>query len=202
MENISRRQLLLLAVLFEAGLGVLACLAGFFSDQQPWDRLHWNADGLFWGVGASLPMLALFYICLRYPLGPIASIRKITDQIIRPLFRPCTLLDLLVISLLAGLGEELLFRGLLQDLFAEHLETWAAVLLAGVLFGLLHPITPVYAVLASFMGIYLGFVYLAAGNLLAAIVAHGFYDFVALVYLAHVPAQSDSPTVSVNGKSG
>jgi membrane protease YdiL (CAAX protease family) len=56
-----------------------------------------------------------------------------------------------------------------------------------VLFGLLHPITPTYAVLAALMGAYLGGVWLASGNLLVPIVAHALYDFIALAYLLAPP---------------
>jgi membrane protease YdiL (CAAX protease family) len=88
-----------------------------------------------------------------------------------------------VVALVAGLGEELFFRSLLQDVFARWLENWAAVTVTAVLFGLMHPITLTYGVLATLAGAYLGYVYLASGNLLVAAVAHAFYDFAALVYL-------------------
>ena len=58
-----------------------------------------------------------------------------------------------------------------------------ALSVASVLFGLGHLITPVYAVLAAVIGFYLGALFLATDNLLIAIVAHGLYDFVALLYL-------------------
>ena len=51
------------------------------------------------------------------------------------------------------------------------------------MFGLLHPITRAYAVIAALLGAYLGGLWLAGGNLLTPIVAHALYDFVALVYL-------------------
>jgi len=63
---------------------------------------------------------------------------------------------------------------------------WLSLLLAAVLFGLLHFITPTYAVLAGLIGLYLGALWLATGNLLTPIVTHGTYDLLALVYLARV----------------
>ena len=76
----------------------------------------------------------------------------------------CTVADLALISLLAGLGEELLFRGLIQDGLVGWLGPWPALVLTSVLFGLMHPITPGYAVLATLAGAYLGWVYLATGE--------------------------------------
>jgi membrane protease YdiL (CAAX protease family) len=59
----------------------------------------------------------------------------------------------------------------------------AALLLAAALFGVLHFITPAYAVLAGLLGLYMGVLYLVTGNLLVPIVVHSLYDFVALLYL-------------------
>ena len=56
-------------------------------------------------------------------------------------------------------------------------------------------ITPTYGVLAALIGVYLGWVWLASGNLLAPVVAHALYDFVALVVLVRGPKWSDVPDV-------
>jgi membrane protease YdiL (CAAX protease family) len=58
------------------------------------------------------------------------------------------------------------------------------------LFGALHALTPTYAILATLAGAYLGSVWLITGNLLVVIIAHGFYDFIALVYLLRVRTAS------------
>jgi membrane protease YdiL (CAAX protease family) len=62
-------------------------------------------------------------------------------------------------------------------------EDWPALVVSSVLFGLLHPITPTYAVLAGLIGAYLGGVWLANGNLLVVVIVHALYDFIALIYL-------------------
>jgi membrane protease YdiL (CAAX protease family) len=73
---------------------------------------------------------------------------------------------------------------------AGWLGPWAALALVSVLFGLVHPITPAYAVLATLAGAYLGWAYLASGNLLVPVLAHALYDFTALVYLLRGPRQA------------
>jgi membrane protease YdiL (CAAX protease family) len=120
---------------------------------------------------------------VRWPVGPLARIKAFAEEVIKPLFRACTLLDLAAISLLAGVGEEMLFRGVLQDVFSRWLDPSLALVLASVLFGLLHLITPTYALLAALMGAYLGWLYAQTGNLFVAIMVHALYDFFALGYV-------------------
>jgi membrane protease YdiL (CAAX protease family) len=181
-----------MAVVVEGGLVLLAIGLGWLFDHGPLEHFHldWSSAGL--GAVATLPMLLAFLIMVRWPIGPLRAIKKFTDTIIRPLMETCTIVDLFGISLLAGVGEEMLFRGLMQDLFAHWVSfSWLAVLLASVLFGTMHAVTPAYAALATLIGIYLGAVYLWTENLLAPIIAHGLYDFVVLVYLVYTPGPTE-----------
>ncbi len=120
----------------------------------------------------------------RYPWGPLRDLDRIMREGVLPLFRDCSLGELLLVSVLAGLGEEMLFRGVVQVGFERLLGSpWIALAAASVLFGLAHPITMTYAVLAGLIGVYFGWLLMATGNLLAPITTHAAYDFVALVYL-------------------
>jgi membrane protease YdiL (CAAX protease family) len=103
-------------------------------------------------------------------------------------------LDLALVSISAGVGEELLFRGFLQAAIADWTNPWIALAIASLLFGLAHFITPMYAVLATLLGAYLGGLWLACDNLLAPIVTHALYDFLALVYLLRRPRRVRSQT--------
>ncbi len=108
-------------------------------------------------------------------------------RLVVPLFQDASVLELALISLIAGIGEELLFRGLVQD----GLATWlggtvgicVGVAASSLVFGLAHALTTTYAVLATLVGVYLGILFLLTGNLLAPIAAHAVYDFLALIYL-------------------
>jgi membrane protease YdiL (CAAX protease family) len=77
----------------------------------------------------------------------------------------------------------MLFRGVIQEVLTAWLNPWIGLILASLLFGLMHPITPFYIVLAAGMGAFLGWIFIATGNLLPAIITHGLYDFLALAYL-------------------
>ena len=85
--------------------------------------------------------------------------------------------------LTAGVGEEVLFRGFLQGALGQWLGTGPGLVLASVVFGAAHPVTPAYVLIASVIGVYLGGLWLVSGNLLVPMLAHGLYDFVALLML-------------------
>jgi membrane protease YdiL (CAAX protease family) len=171
-------------VLFEAGLGVLAFVLGWLIDYPIWQAIHWNIHDALAALVATVPLLLIFFLCVRWPIGPLARIKAFAEEVLKPLFRSCTLLDLAAISLSAGFGEEALFRAVLQSILNRWVTLWAALVLASLVFGLLHSITPTYAVLATLMGAYLGWLYIASGNLLVPILVHALYDFVALAFVA------------------
>ena len=103
------------------------------------------------------------------------------------------MIDLLGISLLAGLGEEILFRGVLQEAFTGWFNVWVGVLMASVLFGLMHSITFTYVLLATLMGAYLGCVWLWADhNLLVIVLTHALYDFLVLLWLLRGPGAAEA----------
>jgi membrane protease YdiL (CAAX protease family) len=194
-EQRGGRGIVALAILFEGGLGVLACVIGWLTALPPWAALRWDAADAGLGVLAALPLLGLFVLCVRWPVGPLGRVKRFMDEVVRPLFRDCTVADLALISLLAGLGEELLFRGLIQEALALRVGPWAALAGGALLFGLMHAMTAAYFVLATAAGAYLGWAYLVSGNLLVPVIAHALYDFAALVYLLRGPRPSEEAGV-------
>jgi uncharacterized protein len=177
----------LTAAIFEGSLMVVAIALGWLLAAPPLRTFRFELGGAVLGLAATLPPLGLFWLCLKSPWRPLKEIARILDETIVPLFRGCRLAELAIIAALAGVGEEMLFRGVIQAAVTQEVGgqggVWLGLLAAAMLFGLLHPITPRYAILAGLIGLYLGGLWLACGNLLAPIAAHGVYDFVALVYL-------------------
>lgn len=181
------RSIVLFGILIEGSLAGLAWVLGWVVGQPPLEHCEADWNSVLLGVVAALPLLVVFVVSQRSRWAPFARIRKFFDDVLRPLFADASLLDLALISLAAGVGEEMLFRGVIQAALARWLGTAAGVALASVLFGLLHPITPTYALIAGAMGAYLGLIWLGTGNLLVAIVAHALYDFLALALFLHAP---------------
>jgi len=175
--------LVVVAVLFEGGLAPLAVLLGWLLGQPALSGFAWRARDAALGALATLPMLGLFLLGQSWPVGPFRSIKRFFDEEARPFLAGCTVSDLALISLAAGVGEEMLFRGVMQGALGRWLGPWPGWGAASLLFGLLHPITPGYIVVAAVMGAYLGWVWMINGNLLTVMVTHALYDFVALVLL-------------------
>lgn len=95
-------------------------------------------------------------------------------------------MQLTLISVCAGISEEALFRGAIQGSLADHVGLGVALIMASLLFGAFHLITWTYAIIAAFIGAYLGLLWIWTGNLLAPIVTHAVYDIAALVYFFNV----------------
>ncbi len=191
-----RAILVLIGILFEGGLAGLAGLLGWLFGVSPTASLRWNGRDAAFGALAIGPMLLVFWFSLKSNWRPLAEIREFFERLIRPAFSSCSILELALVSAAAGFGEEVLFRGLIQGGLETSIGRGPALVLTSMLFGLAHPITTAYIVLAGLLGLYLGALWMAGGNLLIPIVAHGLYDFVALVILLRGPTRGPIPVSS------
>jgi membrane protease YdiL (CAAX protease family) len=135
------------------------------------------------GVLATVPLLLGLRWSLRTQWPPVARLVDFVVQRLRPLFLGCTVSQLGLLALLAGLAEEALFRGVVQLGVSRWLSTGGGLVAASVLFGVVHFLTLSYAMLAMLVGLYLGLLLLLTGNLLVPIVVHALYDLVALIVL-------------------
>ena len=183
-----RNHLFLVGCVVELSLLFAGAMLAFLLGQPLLGDLRWSLGDVWLGIVASVPLLALFFWLLRSSLPALKRIGEFLDVHVRTAFEPWAIWQLAVISLLAGVCEEVFFRGVLQGGLARHIGTIPALAVSSVVFGLFHLVTKTYAVIATLIGAYLGVLWLAAGNLLAPIAAHAVYDLVALIYFlrAHV----------------
>ncbi len=189
VENITA-----VAGLFEGGLAVVALIVGYFVGYSPLSTVEWSADvwpvnslAVLWGLLATAPMLAGMLLVDRTRFRPFVRLRRFFRHIVLPLFQDASLIELALISLIAGIAEEMLFRGLMQDGLAAWLGgtsgLWVGLAASSIVFGLAHAVTRTYAVLATVAGFYLGGLFLLTDNLLAPVTAHAAYNFLTLAYL-------------------
>jgi CAAX protease family protein len=179
-----RDVIIMFAVFFEGGLAPLSLLLGWWLGHNPLAQFVWSETDALWGALAAVPLVLFFLLLtLRWPVGPLRQIKTFCEEEFIPLLAGSSWSDMALIALSAGVGEEMLFRGVLQS----SLEAWLGIgwglLVASLLFGLLHPISMPYIVVTVVVGLYLGGAFMLTGNLLTVMVTHSLYDFALMSYL-------------------
>ncbi len=167
----------------ESVLVFVALGLGHLGGVSPIEHLRLDAASVVLGAAGALPMLGILLWCLRTTWGPMRRLVALVEERLGPYLANASAGGILLLALLAGVGEELLFRGVIQGWLAERAPLWLAIAAASLLFGVGHWLSASYAVMASLIGAYFGILFLLSGNLLAPMVAHAAYDVVALFVL-------------------
>lgn len=151
---------------------------------SPVEQLRPSLVVLLWGIVATTPLLLGLAWMLTTRWGPVRRLVALVVEQLGPLLAHRSMGELALLAVVAGISEEILFRGTLQAGLGRVLPPGWALVGASMAFGLVHFASRAYALLATLMGLYLGALFLIQGNLLAPIVTHSLYDFVALVLVA------------------
>lgn len=107
------------------------------------------------------------------------------------------LLNLLLVGVIAGLGEELLFRGILQRIFSQitkniHLGIW----ITGAVFSIIHDNQGFFPRLL--MGVSFGYLLWWSGSLWVPIITHAFFNSIQLIIQYNLPKDlKENPTETV-----
>jgi membrane protease YdiL (CAAX protease family) len=171
-------QILLLALATESLLAILAvALAWMLGIDLEWGPpLPGAAIGV---VGAAVLAVLNFVLITHAPANWLVDgVRAVYHELLIPLFGRLGPASIVAIGALAGLGEELLFRGVMQPM--------VGIVAASVAFGLVHVggrRMVAFGIWAAAMGLVLGWLLQISGGLTAPIVAHGLYDVLALFYI-------------------
>ena len=182
-----REVIVMLAVFFEAGLAPLSLVLGWLFGHPPLEHFVWSMRGRVCSASlATVPSCLMFLAMLRWPIGPLSRVKKFCDHEVVPLLDESSWSEIALVSFSAGVGEEMLFRGVVQTSIGSWLGLAWGLVLASLLFGLFHPISLTYMIIAAILGLYLGAVMIAGGNLLSVMVVHALYDFAALGYLLRI----------------
>ncbi|MFM8573607.1 MAG: lysostaphin resistance A-like protein [Pirellula sp.] len=184
---------LVYGVVFELALGLVAVILGVFLGVNPREGIPpwWDWPGILrslvigLGVGAGLAL-----VMQAVSLLPIRSIQRLDQHVqaqLKFLLGNLSVPELLLLSLSAGIGEELLFRGLIQGWWlslyenATFMEALPGMLVSAICFGFAHPLSKTYIVIAFFAGLLFAILYWATGDLLACVLAHAIYDAIICV---------------------
>ena len=183
-------------VRFAAGAFVVELLLAELSLRIFWGRSL--SDTLFDGhnlttsIAAGLVVAVVVAALSRFLFATYA--RELTRELFVPIFRGMSNWGIAAISILPGIGEELLFRAVLQ--------TAIGILPASIIFGLLHSgfsrrLLP-YGLWAVLVGILLGAIYQWTGNLWGSIVAHSIINAAGGLWLRRGGSQ-EKPTATGDG---
>ncbi len=180
------------------GYALLASLATALSlaltDGTPWlhPRPWWSLEPLAAhaaSAGLGLAAGLLLVVTSRAAVARFSWARLLSNEL-RPFARGLSSAQIAAIASLSSIGEELLFRGLLQP--------WLGLLPASVLFGALHqvggPARIVWMTWATAVGLLLGAIFSATGSLLGPIVAHAVVNALNLASLRDSHALGDRST--------
>lgn len=179
------------AIAFEAALIPFALVLAALLGLAPWRAFAPSADVLFLGVIATVPLVAALLLIGRLRADWFVEVERLVRPLIEMLFRGRGPVPVLVVAALAGVGEELLFRGVLQAALTDGLGPAWGLVLASVAFGLAHAVSRAYFLLATAMGVYLGVLFLVSGSLLLPAIVHGLYDAVAIGILLQTASPAE-----------
>jgi membrane protease YdiL (CAAX protease family) len=191
---------------FELAIGLLGLIVAWgagFDARVYLDRigeLSWQSTGyeILLGAIAAAPMAIAIWLLMKVPHEAIESIKRLGDDPTMKALLSLGYLELFTLSLCAGVGEEVAFRGCLLPWLAtiggpdlpasadfkigERLMTASplvlglAVTASSFAFGMLHPITKLYVAVATLMGVYFAGLMIATDSLLVPIVTHAVYN--------------------------
>ena len=180
------------ACFFEAALIPLAIFLGSIGSINPFSNIFFTETALANGVIGTIPLILIFLAFEQIQAKSVGNIRRLLLETLGPGLLDRHWTDLLILALIAGIAEELLFRGVIQPWIEQFWGVTAGLVISNCIFGLVHAVTPLYALLAGLVGIYLGLSlnYGTEKNLLVPIIIHGLYDFLAFVALIRMYRKS------------
>ena len=185
MENtpIKPKNFFKAACYFEASLIIVAVVLGWIADINPFENLYFSENVVIYGLIGTVPLYLLFMAMEHMPITSVQKIRLILLETLGSSLYRYNWADLFILAAIAGFSEELLFRGVIQPWMENSWGMTAGLIGSNIIFGLVHAVTPLYAILATCVGIYLGLFldYGGERNLLTPMVIHGIYDFLAFL---------------------
>ena len=113
--RLERKHFLGLAIAVEGGLIVLAVALAWWLNIPLGPLLVCNPAAIAWGIGATVPCCLVFGLTYWKPVGSYRRIKDFLFEALGPSLAACRWYELLLVAALAGVGEELLFRGFFQQ---------------------------------------------------------------------------------------
>lgn len=197
IRTVKQMQLIQSLILFVGSPLLLA----YFWSEKPLQYLHLKSRNkpstyllVIVAMVLAIPLINLLtdlnrQISLPASFAPIESwmrttelqLEEITMKIVNVHSMSDLIFNLLLIAVLAGLGEELFFRGIIQTVFTEWKNPIWAIWVAAFIFSFIH--MQFYGFFPRMLlGAFFGYLLLWSGNLWLPILAHTINNGVAVVF--------------------
>jgi membrane protease YdiL (CAAX protease family) len=189
MKNNIKRDLYLMLFAMELALVLIAFIITLFTKKPILSLFTSTAAPLaFLIVSAAAAGIAGFFTFLTLKFTVFNEVRKISDGMISDY--KLSYVDAFIISITAGICEEILFRAVLQPMWGIWLSSFVFVFIHGYL----NPSSwkkSLAGVSAYAISLALGYIFINYG-LIPAMVFHAVYDFAALSFMKRfsVPVES------------
>lgn len=171
---------------------VISALWPISVDSDPLRSANYltNLGAVLFGTASAAGMFVIGLCLWHSRISFLRQMRQFLMEQMAPAMSQCQPWEIVLVAISAGVGEEVLFRGVLQPRIG-----WIA---ASTLFGLLHAISPTYIVVAFSLGAILAWIQILGENLWASIIAHAAYDYWMFLVLirAYRHQQRDSTAAS------
>ncbi len=173
--------LITFSIVMAMGLGLLGMLVGHFVGVPVVASLgHDPVVGFVRGALLALPLFAVDVVLQGVQEDTASEVYALSIFGSKTPV-PIVLALAAAVTLATGVGEEILFRGLIQQGLAGVVGPWAALVLASGIFGLAHKLGPSDLLFITLSGAYMGLTFLQEGDLIVPIALHAFYDFFILM---------------------
>ena len=189
MQNtpINDKNFFKVACYFEGSLILVAIVLGWVTDINPFENIVFSEMAILYGIMGTAPLFIFFLALYQVQTDAFQQIKRTLLETLAPNMHRYHWTDLFILGAIAGITEEILFRGVVMPWMEATWGMNGGLIASSILFGLVHAVTPLYALLATLVGIYLGLSmdYGGERNLLTPIIIHGFYDFLAFLVIVH-----------------
>lgn len=146
--------------------------------------LGWWSLPIGIGAGALLYIL-VFWVTNAFWMR-IASMRFLMERL-HSIFREFSWPSIIIVSIMAGVGEELLVRGVLQNVLVNYLGPTSGIVLASLVFGFMHYLSKTYVLVTFALGLAFGLAYHLSDSLVLVMTAHAIYDVFAFAVIVKYP---------------
>jgi sodium transport system permease protein len=174
----------LYAMLAITQLGLVFAPAALFAWLGKWD---WRATFKLYGprpativagalLGVGLVPIVVLLSGLQQQFWPQSpEMQKLIKEMIEPSLKAHPIFTAALVGLLAGVFEELLFRGPIQSALMRKSRPWVAITIAAFLFAAAH--LDLHGMpIRMLLGMILGWVVWRTGSIVPAMILHGLYD--------------------------